>query len=198
MIDMLQGTIMSLSRQRIIVMVRGVGYGVQVPSENIFGTQQEVTLFIYTNWTQEHGPSLFGFLSSLDKQVFALIISCSGIGPKIGLATLTTMSSSNFIAVVTSGDTKTLSTVPGIGLKKAEAMVLHLRDKVAQLLESGIVLEESAQSARFINEVSEVLLSLNYSRTETTHALEYVKKHNDIAQQTFDSLLRKALGFLAQ
>jgi Holliday junction DNA helicase RuvA len=198
MIDFLQGCVMAQNSKRITLLVGGIGYGVQVPDENVFSDQQEVGIHIYTHWNQDNGPSLFGFVGLLDKQVFELIVGCSGIGPKIGLAVLAHMTAGSFINMITEGDVKGLSAVNGIGAKKAENMIVLLSRKVAKLVESGIELGSDGQQARDCNEVAQVLASLSYSRPEINSALEYVKKNADISLLNFDSLLRKALGYLSK
>lgn len=198
MIDFLQGQITAQTSKRITLLVGGVGYGVQVPDETIFSCQQEVKLHIFSHWSQDNGPSLFGFANVLDKQVFELIIGCSGIGPKIGLAVLAQMSAGSFINTITEGNVKALSGVNGIGAKKAENMIVLLRRKVEKLVESGVELGSDGQQTRDYSEVSQVLASLSYSRPEIDSALEYVKKNEDITQLKFDGLLRKALSYLSK
>lgn len=198
MVDYIQGPVKFLEKQRIVVMVGSLGYGVQVSDEHQFSCGQQVELYTSLHWNQDKGPSLFGFKTMLEKQVFQLIIGCAGIGPKIALAALAHMSAGSFVSAVTEGDVKALSGVSGIGTKKAENMIVQLRSKVEKLVDSGVELGSGGEQAKHFSEVSQVLVTLNYSKPEINSALEYVKKHDDVMQLSFDGILRKALGYLSK
>jgi holliday junction DNA helicase RuvA len=196
MINFLKGTVLDYKDQIVTLDVHDVGFQVTTIENTVFSKGEQLALFIYLQWHQENGPVLFGFQTELEKTVFLLIISCSGIGPKIGLAILSAMKPSSFLKVVQLGDEKALSAVNGIGAKKAEQMIVQLRHKVAKLLESGVVVEKDVQFEQWHN-ISEVLTSLNYSRNEITNALQYIKESSAM-QAPFDQLLRKALSFLSK
>ncbi len=152
------------------------------------------------HWNQEQGPSLFGFLSELEKTVFLLIISCSGIGPKIALAALGELTPAQFLQAIQEGNTKALSSVSGIGAKKAEQMILNLKDKVTKLIQTqGIIgtSDETNALAQWSN-VTQVLQSLNYSKGEIEAAMRYIGKECAGRSLPFDELLRKALSFLSK
>ena len=88
----------------------------------------------YMHWNQDNGPTLYGFNSILEKTVFLLIISCSGIGPKIGLAVLHHLEPATFVQAIIEENIKVLSSISGIGAKKAEQICVALKHKVAKLL----------------------------------------------------------------
>lgn len=193
---MLTGVIKQLGPQFILIDVHGVGYGVFVPSEHAFIKDKESTLYIYFHFNTEQGIQLFGFEQENEKIAFSHIISCSGIGPKIGLAVLGQISADQFFQAITLSDYKALSSINGIGQKKAESMVMQLKDKVAKLQfnsHEGV----SASNIAAIKQVSEALQSLNYSRIEIAQALEYIKEQG-VHHGTFDEMLRKALTHLAK
>jgi holliday junction DNA helicase RuvA len=196
MINFLKGTVLEYKDQIITLEVQGVGYAVHVPENYVITKNEIASFYIYLQWHQENGPVLFGFATELEKTVFLLIISCSGIGPKIGLAIASSMKPTSFLKAVQAGDEKALSAINGIGAKKAEQMIVHLRHKVAKLLESGIKIEHDAEFEQWKN-ISEVLTSLNYSRSEITNALQYVKGSAP-SHGSFDLLLRKALSYLSK
>lgn len=199
MIDLIKGRVTAHSPNVVAIAVtESLHLAVTVTSEASFPLGEETTLCIYFHWHQENGPALYGFTSALDRQVFQLIISCSGIGPKIGLAILHHMSASSFIAAVAQEDVQALSAVQGIGRKKAEAIILYLKDKAFKLLESGAVNVAESANAHHLQEVAQTLSSLNYSKQEVASALEYVKKLEDYKSLPFDGLLRKALVHLSR
>lgn len=196
MINFLKGTVSHCNDTSITVDVQGVGFQVQIPENKVIVTGQHIALYIYMQWHQEQGPLLFGFTSEVEKSTFQLIMSCSGIGSKISLAILSAMNPATFLKSVQTDDYKSLSAIHGIGAKKAEQIVVHLRHKVAKLLESGIVLEDDHDLEQWRN-ISEVLNSLHYSRSEINNALHYIQQEKG-TDNTFDYLLRKALSFLSK
>jgi Holliday junction DNA helicase RuvA len=149
------------------------------------------------HWNQEQGPSLFGFTSDLDKTVFLMIISCSGIGPKLGIAVLSAMSAKDFLAAVQTGNDKAFSAISGIGAKKAEQLIMQLRDKVAKLVKSGVELDETSQAGHW-HTVSQALASLNYTCAEVAQTMKYLSQTYSGTSLTFDQLMRYALSYLAK
>lgn len=157
----------------------------------------QATVHVYMHWNQEQGPSLYGFSSELDKTVFLMIISCSGIGPKLGIAVLAAMSAQDFLGAIQTGNDKAFSAISGIGSKKAEQLVLQLRDKVAKLVKSGVELDEASQGGHW-HTVSQALASLNYTRAEITQTMKYLSQTYGGTALTFDQLMRHALSYLAK
>lgn len=196
MIYTLSGLVKHTSNQLVIIDVAGVGFGINVPSEHKYTKNSSVTLFTYMHFNPEQGPQLFGFETELEKTAFSYIISCSGIGPKIGLAVLNQLSAEQFLQAITIADYKALSSISGIGAKKAESMVLQLKDKISKL-QFIPTTNASLSNIAAIKQVSQALDSLNYSRPEITMALEQIKEQG-LQSATFDEMLRKALSVLAK
>lgn len=197
MFSYLSGTITHGAERTIHLEVQGVGFLLQVPDSTVFPLEKRVHVFTHMVWNQEQGPSLFGFISELEKTVFTLIISCSGIGPKIALATLAELGAQGFLEAIHMGDEKRLSKVSGIGAKKAEQIIVHLKHKVARLIESGVDLGD-AQHIVELQTLAQALESLNYSRSEINNAMQYVQKNYNQTNSTFDTLLRQALSYLTK
>lgn len=197
MIDYLLGTVKEINEQSIVIDVGNVGVGIHVFSSSSFHVGQKVTIYTHIHWNQEQGPTVFGFPSLLDKQVFLLIISCSGIGPKIALAILNELGAIEFLKAIQIANEDKLSSVSGIGLKKAEQIIVYLKHKVATLISSGIDLEDASSLTQW-HEVSQVLESLNYSRNEVSRTMNHLKKKCGKSSASFDQLLRQALSFLAK
>lgn len=191
------GKVAIVDKQRITFFVGALGFDLQVPDATIFDIKKETPLFVHMHWNAEQGPSLFGFATELEKTVFSLIISCSGVGPKIGLAVLGDIGAQNFLHAIEMSDDRMLSKVNGIGTKKAEQIIFQLKNKVAQLMKSGIKIE-GAQSMGHWHTVSQALESLNYSRTEIARAMNHLKESKENASVSFDKLMRQALSFLSK
>ena len=199
MFSYLKGKITEISPNTISLDVHDIGFEVYVGTGASFHKDQIIKLPVYVNWNQEQGPTFFGFLTELEKKIFLLIISCSGIGPKIGVAILSQLSPSDFLKAVQSGDEKALSVVNGIGAKKAEQMIIQLRDKVSKLVELGLGDKlQGEESLGHWRNVSQVLKSLNYSRQEIEAALTYIRKKYSGTTSSFDELIRGSLSFLAK
>lgn len=199
MLSLIQGKIIAVEQQVITIQTGGLGFSLQTPHPERYQKNAETTFFAYMHWNQENGPSLFGFSSELEKSVFLLVISCSGMGPKIGIALLSQLSPANFLRAVQEGDDKALSAVNGIGPKKAEQMVVQLRHKVAKLVEEGIGdTIEGATSLEQWKNVTDVLKSLNYSRQEIDATLSHLRKEYGGKACAFDELMRSGLSFLAK
>ncbi len=198
MIDTIQGTIKTIKGKSISIAAEGsgIGFAVQVPLEAAFTLGKPHTLFIHMHWNQEQGPTLYGFTTDVERTVFLLVTSCSGIGPKIGLACLGYLGASGTIEAISQEESNILSKVPGIGKKKAEQIIVHLKHKVADLINSGVALGQT-DSIKQWQQITQVLTSLNYSRQEVTSAVQHVKK-NENKDAPFDHALRTALAYLSK
>ncbi len=196
MISQLTGTITAIKEQMVLLQVAGIGFDVAVANLGNLTPQKEATLYIYMDWHQENGPSLYGFATEQEKIIFLLITSCHGIGPKIALAMLHQMTPTNILQAITTNDTKALSSISGIGTKKAEQIIVHLKHKAEKLINSGIEFESGSTVSHW-QDLSLALTALNYSRTEVAQALSYVRESQK-PNASFDQLLRQTLSYLAQ
>jgi Holliday junction DNA helicase RuvA len=191
MIQYLQGTVQEVHENSLDLAFLGICFSLQVPSGYAFTKGSQVTIYTYLHWHQEQGPSLFGFATSLDRSVFLLLISCSGIGPKIGLAVLSHHEANLVLTMLVQGDARGLSQAPGVGLKKAETLIMHCRDKALKLLEK---MPSTTQGAFYLKDVHAALESLGYSRQEINGAFDHIQNQG---VNTFDEALRKALSYLS-
>lgn len=198
MIDYFIGIIKEAGEQEVILDIGTMGITLQVANGNLFEKSNPIKVYSYLHWNTENGPSLFGFASIIDRSIFKVIISCSGIGPKIALAILSDLGSQSFLHAISTGDDQALSKVNGIGKKKAEQIIVQLKHKVAALIETGKVDVSDMKDVSAFNDVSLALQSLNYSRIEIGRAMEYVKKNSKEDKITFDALLRQALSYLSK
>lgn len=197
MIYCLKGTVTGLSSNSIVLNVGpGVGFELFIPKTGSICQGQEIFFYTYMHWNQENGPTLYGFLTETDKKVFELVISCSGIGPKIGLSVLAQMGSAQFIKAISEQDIQALSSVSGIGTKKAEQMVLQLKHKISSFIQDGVM--EDSLKYKNIKEITEVLNSLNYSKPEIVRALDHIKSNYVDKDYSFDQMLRQALSYLSK
>ncbi len=197
MISTCTGTVIYTQAQLIRLALGPIGLELMVPDGSAFQIKKEYTVYIASTWKQDNGPSLYGFATELDKRVFLVITSCSGIGPRIALAALADLRSQGFLAAIQAGDDRALSKVSGIGAKKAEQMIVQLKHKVSQLVSSGIEIQGGEQLAHW-QTVSEALFALHYSRSEVNNALSHVRGQQAAGSKSFDQLMRQALSYLSK
>ena len=130
MVDYFLGTIKDTQEQEIVLDIGYMGIALQVANSQSFERNNPIKVYSYIHWNAENGPSLFGFATIMDRSIFKIIISCSGIGPKIALAILSDLGSQNFLHAISTGDDQALSKVNGIGKKKAEEIIVQIKHKV--------------------------------------------------------------------
>lgn len=209
MIDRVRGIVRHEGAQAISLSIGAIDCVLQVPDSARFPETIETVVYVRMYWNQENGPSFYGFVSAIERQMFALLTNCSGVGPKVGLAALAELGVEGLVAAVQSENGRAISRVNGIGPKRAEQLIIQLRDKVTALVASGSLLmgingsqdglgsQAQAQAQSNLQTLREALESLNYSRIEITRAIDYVRKKEPLAP-TFDQLMRQALSYLAQ
>ncbi|MBN2644089.1 MAG: Holliday junction branch migration protein RuvA [Desulfuromonadaceae bacterium] len=202
MIAMLTGELAHKSPDYIIICVQGVGYRVFLPLSSYYELPEsgQVSLHIYTH-VREEMLHLYGFLAPAEKEMFILLLTISGIGPKVALNILSHMSSQALQQALLNEDIKTLSTLPGIGKKTAERLILELREKVAKLAPMHRQQAASAQAnggpepESISDDVLSALLSLGYKEKQARTVLAELK---DLENATTENLLRAALQRLTR
>lgn len=175
----------------------GLSFDLMVPNASLLKNDSEVSLETFFYWSAENGPSLFGFLSKKEKRLFELIIECQGIGPKMAISILNQVRPEIFVSAIKNSDAKTLSSINGIGPKKAENIILQLKNKNTALDSIGLSYSESDNSKHF-KDLSDVLSSLNYSKEEIICAVRYISDNFKDETMSFDMVLRKSLSFLSK
>ena len=136
MISHLSGTLLAKHATSVIVEVGGVGYEVTIPVTTFYDLGEPpsaaVSLNIYTH-VREDALQLFGFRTLRERELFVLLISVSGIGPKSAVAMLSGMSADEIVMAIRTNNYARLTSIPGVGRKTAERLVIELRDKMAAL-----------------------------------------------------------------
>lgn len=201
MIAYIKGIVTHRLMEAIYVNVHDVGYRVYVPSsvQSQLQVGEETCLYTYTN-VREDAIQLYGFLTIEDYELFLMLISVSGIGPKLGLGILSATSPDQFVGLIISGDTKGLQKLPGIGKKSAERLVLELNDKIESLGIAGTFTPGGTISALVkapvgvTEEVVEALMTLGYSVQEVQPVVQDVYD----GTQEVPELLKQVLAALGK
>jgi Holliday junction DNA helicase RuvA len=194
MIAFLRGRVLDKQPNRIIIDVQGVGYEVHIPLSTYYDIGEEgadVALRVYTH-VREETLQLYGFLTTLEQQLFERLIGVNGIGPKLAIAVLSGIDSGELVAAVQRADVARLTRVPGVGRKTAERIVLELKDRLAQLLApvgAGPVPESMADRVR--DDLLSALQNLGYHRPLAEKAVDAALKSSSDAG--FEDALKAAL-----
>ncbi len=197
MIGYLRGSLLAVSPERVLLDVQGVGYEVAVPLSTYYeiekrGGDAPLGLFIHTH-LREDGISLFGFWTEREKRIFERLIGVSGIGPKLARVILSGMPPDDFLAALAQGNLGRLSTIPGIGKKTAERMILELKDKMRELA-AELPAEVHAPSSD--PDVVSALVNLGYKQPQAERAVADVRRERPDA--AFHDLLRASLNRLSR
>ena len=186
MISYIKGILEDMSPGMVVVDNHGIGYQMMVPmrGESFPKIGQEIKIYTHMH-VREDDVSLFGFLSKEEKEAFELLIGVNGIGPKVGLSVLSTLSVYELKMAVISEDVKTISKTPGLGPKGAKKLILELKDKLSfeELEEDGVgaeIFDTSADSSDSVMITIEGLVSLGYSKSEAAIAVNKVEDAKDL------------------
>ena len=198
----LNGTVTRIEANVVVIDVGGVGYRVLVPVSALSTLPAiggKALLYIHT-YIRPEEISLYGFAAPEDQRVFEMLLSVSGIGPKVALSILSAMDADSLARSVVAEDTKTLVRIPGLGMKTAQRLVLEIKDKLAAFgLERRVDAAQHRQPAAaqddFLGDVVEGLVGLGYNRNDARKAAERAVK--EIANKTsMPDALRAALNIL--
>ena len=197
MIAHLSGTLLDKQLQRLVVDVGGVGYDVQVPLSTFYAVGDvgaRVALRIHTH-VREDALQLFGFATPLEQSLFERLIAISGIGPRVALAVLSGIEPESLVRAIRDADLGRLTSIPGVGKKTAERLVVEMRDrlpKMAETMPPGA--SNAADDVR--SDVLSALANLGYQRAAAERGLERVLTSSD--SRDFEDVLRAILKDLAR
>ena len=200
MIGYLQGRVLDKSPERLLVDVGGVGYEVFVPVSTFYEVERQgveqgdprptVALHVHTH-LREDGLTLYGFWTAREKRLFERLIAVSGIGPRLARVVLSGMPPGELVGAIASGDAARLATIPGVGKKTAERMVLELREKMADLGEAA-----PQPTREGDDDVVSALVNLGYKRPPAERAV--IEARRAAPEADFSDLLRASLKRLSR
>jgi Holliday junction DNA helicase RuvA len=199
MISTLRGFLRSKSPTEIVLETGGVGYGISIPLstyEQLGAVGGEIMLFTHLH-VREDLLQLFGFASEAEREAFRMLISVTGIGPRMAQGILSGISVPDLRSCLSRGDLSALTTVPGIGRKLAERLVLELREKANRLTPGptapgGGIRDQAGAEALL------ALTSLGYTRQGAEKAVRAALAAMDDRDVTVESLVKASLKFIAR
>ncbi len=194
MIGYIKGNLISANANGVVVLeTGGIGYEITCSAQayELIVNQGKGELFTYLN-VREDGFYLYGFISQEEKSMFLKLITVSGVGPKMGIAVLSSMPLNELAFIIASQDVKSLSKVKGLGKKTAERIILELRENISQLdLPEGGKKSKTAPKLSTLEEDSVIaLMSLGFLRSESEIA---VKVATERGADTIESVITIAL-----
>jgi len=202
MIGFLSGKILEKDANTVIVDVGGVGYEVTIPLSTFYelgDVGSEISLRIFTH-VREDALQLFGFKTMRERDLYLKLISVQGIGAKSGITMLSGMSADEIVTAIRTNNLVRLTSIPGVGKKTAERLVVELRDKVNDLSVSTSSAttggEISAEADSIFDDALSALVNLGYQRNAAEKALQESAKAG--TELTVQKLLRSALQRLAK
>jgi Holliday junction DNA helicase RuvA len=178
----------------LVVEVNGLAYEVNVPLstyEKVGKENSEVSLYTMLV-VREDDLQLYGFATEDERKLFKLLISVSGIGPRTALSLLSSANVADVFGFIANSNLQALMSIPGIGRKTAERVVLELRDKILKL-DVGIVHEAVEGKEEIRSEAVDALLALGYSRIQSERAIREALKNDSSATESVEELVRSAL-----
>ncbi|OIP63086.1 MAG: Holliday junction DNA helicase RuvA [Ignavibacteria bacterium CG2_30_36_16] len=193
MIGHLSGKIISAKPTKILLDVNGVGYSVNITISTFekISDLDTASLFIYTN-VKEDSITLFGFFTDAEKEMFELLISVNGVGPKTAQSLLSGISVQDLKSAIKTSDVSRIIAAPGIGRKTAERLVLELRSKVDNISGEGIFSEAHSVNS----EAVAALTTLGYNQKIAENVVRNIL--TSAPDVTLEDLIRKALAHFSQ
>ncbi len=180
MIGQLKGTVVYAKPPALILEVNGVGYEIDMPIPDCANINVNSELVIYTHLTiREDAHQLYGFLNRNSRDSFRTLIKVSGVGPKIGLALLSTLNPTELEYALDNADVTTLCRTPGIGKKLAERMILELKGKLSinNTIEHDAKIQAQDEVSIIRMDVANALSSLGYNDKEISYIMQQLPQN---------------------
>lgn len=194
MISYIKGKVETVGDDYIILDNNGIGYLIYMPLcdiEKVKNKNAIIKINTY-QYVREDAIILYGFISHEEINIFKMLINVSGVGPKAALSILSSISPSNFILAIITGDEKTLSSAQGIGKKLAQRIILELKDKFKDY--DFVKQNEDAKVEDETMEALAALMTLGYTKNEAASAIKQVDdgtlKVEDIVKKSLKVLMR--------
>jgi Holliday junction DNA helicase RuvA len=201
MYSYIKGELAEINIDHIVIEAGGIGYQIFISAQTFdylpsIGEETKVYTYLYL---REDAMILYGFLTKDDMELFKKLISVSGIGPKGGLAILSTLDADDLRFAILSGDSKAIAKAPGVGAKTAQRVILELKDKVSleeafEKKTEHVQLSQSSGNNLVKNDAVMALTALGYSSTESMKAVSSVAITEDM---DVEDVLRAALKNLS-
>ena len=194
MIDQISGKIISINDNYVVLGVGGLGIKVNISANFASKLVNEdlITLVTYLN-VREDALDLYGFKNDSERNLFLMLISISGIGPKLAVSILSGVELDELKSNILSGDIQSLTSIPGVGAKTAKRIIIELKDKLSKTTTTELGFEDD-YSSNISKDVLSALVGLGYSESMAT---EVIKRINPAkSDKSIESLIKESLKIL--
>jgi len=191
-LSQIMGKLLEKSPTRVVVDVGGIGFEIHVPVstfEKLPGLGEQTLLLTHLH-VREDILQLFGFWSEKDRRLFQLLISISGVGPRMALGVLSSVSVEEFSGAIANNNFSILTKIPGVGKKTAQRLVIELKDKLSAGIE--ITSEQVSIKENVLEEAVLAMVSLGYRPAEAQRVVEKVARANKVLP-SIEIIIKKAL-----
>jgi|TARA_B110000444_G_scaffold96140_2_gene91060 Holliday junction DNA helicase RuvA len=193
MIGSIKGKILIKQAPQVLIEANGIGYEVEVSSTTFFEMPElDQNVFLYTHLqVREDAHTLFGFTELNDRYLFRMLLKISGVGAKLALAILSAMSVNDFERCVRTEDSGSLVKIPGVGKKTAERLVIEMRDRLTDLMDSPSLGPRTINTNSSREEAFDALMALGYKAAEIKKLMASIKNDDLTASEMIRHALKK-------
>ena len=193
MIYQVSGNLIAKHKDFVVIEVSGIGFKITSTTNtiNTIKLEQKILLHTYLH-VREDTLDLYGFHSTLEREVFLLLIGISGIGPKLAITILSGILPDELKDKIISGDIASLTSIPGVGTKTAKRIIVELKDKFTKIEEASLGFSDKLNS-KLYDDALNALSSLGYSLQQSKRVLDRIANGKDDNKHTIESIIKAAL-----
>ena len=193
MIYQVSGNLITKHKDFVVIEVSGIGFKITSTTNtiNTIKLEQKILLHTYLH-VREDALNLYGFHSTLEREVFLLLIGISGIGPKLAITILSGILPDELKDKIISGDIASLTSIPGVGAKTAKRIIVELKDKFTKIEEGSLGFSDKLNS-KLYDDALNALLSLGYSSQQSKQVLDHIANGKDDNKQNIETIIKTAL-----
>ena len=193
MIYQVSGNLIAKHKDFVVIEVSGIGFKITSTTNtiNTIKLEQKILLHTYLH-VREDALDLYGFHSTLEREVFLLLIGISGIGPKLAITILSGILPDELKDKIISGDIASLTSIPGVGAKTAKRIIVELKDKFTKIEEGSIGFSDKLNS-KLYDDALNALLSLGYSSQQSKQVLDHIANGKDDNKRNIETIIKAAL-----
>ena len=193
MIYQVNGNLIAKHKDFVVIEVSGIGFKITSTTNtiNTIKLEQKILLHTYLH-VREDALDLYGFHSTLEREVFLLLIGISGIGPKLAITILSGILPDELKDKIISGDIASLTSIPGVGAKTAKRIIVELKDKFTKIEEGSLGFSDKLNS-KLYDDALNALLSLGYSSQQSKQVLDHIANGKDDNNQNIETIIKTAL-----
>tara|TARA_B100001123_G_scaffold231845_1_gene260458 strand:+ start:52 stop:648 length:597 start_codon:yes stop_codon:yes gene_type:complete len=193
MIYQVNGNPIAKHKDFVVIEISGIGYKIKSTTNtiNTIKLEQKILLHTYLH-VREDALDLYGFYSTLEREVFLLLIGISGIGPKLAITILSGILPDELKDKIISGDIASLTSIPGVGAKTAKRIIVELKDKFTKIEEGSLGFSDKLNS-KLYDDALNALLSLGYSSQQSKQVLDHIANGKDDNKKNIETIIKTAL-----